>query len=244
MDNFFKSPKIIIILALGLFTIFIGISISNLDRPAIDYRGPLSLWLSTWIDLPSCVPPCWENLTPGVSNFTEAQTAFSDREDIDNFHIGVGPLAKDQKILDWYFSDKGGDGQIYSDLKGEKIASIVLSTNPHNNKTLNLEEILLKFEEPDDITVIHCLPENGPICELRLLYPEIGIAFMFRSIPTYENSEEPFLDIDVDPKAEVTEIMFFPPGKSGYIEATSNRIRDDLERVQGWNGFGKYTFSY
>ena len=244
MNNIFKSPiKLTLILAMGLMTIFIVMSISNNSNTATDYRGPLPLWISKWIDMPVCAPPCWENLTPGVSSFLEAKAAINDRADIENLYLGVGPLSKNQILLNWYFSDEGGSGEIFSDLEGEKISSIVLHTNPNRKKTLSLEGIVLKFGDPDEITVVHCLPEDRLICEIRLLYLENGLAVKFRSIPTYKNSKDPFFYINVAPNAEVTEIMLFPPSRSEYIQSTSNKIRDDLDRVSRWDGFGKYTFT-
>lgn len=229
--------KYAIWIALGLIMIFL-LSLSIL-RPLIHKTTTeiKPIWLSSWLVSPTCGPPCWENITPGDSNFSEAEAIIRRRSDVDRIYLGSGRLGEKQKVLQWYFVDSSDLGEIYSDADGKIVSTILLETGEY----MTIQDVISQFGSPDQLTLAACGTSYGPMCFPRLLYPKISLAFGFSTALIDENYNDMIYSIKVLPEDKVTMFVFSPPGIGGYAQSTKSFAEDDMNRIWDWKGYGEYS---
>jgi hypothetical protein len=222
---------------ISFLLIFALVSCSKTGTSSSTSIEELPSWLSFLEKTSICTPPCWEDIIPGESSFTNANATIRNRSDVENIYQDSGPLSKSQKKLSWHFTESGETGEIYSDLDGIKVATIII----HTKNPIPLEKIVSHFGPPDELSMSQCLPEGKLTCTTSLLYPEIGLAIRFYSFPiTKENN--PNYKINILPDLKIYEMILFSSGIDGYVQATKNKVADNLDRTWKWEGFGDYSY--
>src|SRR5689334_4396309 len=80
------------------------VSCSNVSTPpavpSVTPDRPPNWWIS-WLAQPVCKPPCWQNITPGITTFAEAVSILEQTP-------GTTITYKSKDGLDWEFSKEEG----------------------------------------------------------------------------------------------------------------------------------------
>lgn len=238
-SSFIRSHnKIMLFLAasLGLLIYIVLVSVTESSVPETGLEIPD--WLLRSLDNPMCDPPCWNNITPGKSYVDEAYDIIHSQSEIKGIYQGGGSLSDHQRILTWYYQNASDSGEIYSDLDGKYVITIILYLREY----ITLEEVISRFDTPDQLTLFTCLSEEGPACEPRLLYLDEGLAFKFTTVPMKKSGNDKGFYIAVNPEDKIMEIMFSLPGINGYVQSTKNKHLDVLDRSWRWIGYGEYSY--
>jgi|WetSurMetagenome_2_1015567.scaffolds.fasta_scaffold257975_1 hypothetical protein len=196
-------------------------------------------WLSRWLESPVCAPPCWENITPGISQFSEAEDVMLHLPEVGIPYISVGRLDFKQKTLSWSFKNSSNRGAIYSDEAGKLVLTIGIEIQNLGNP-LTIQEIIAHFGPADQISLLGCTFRDGSMCHARLLYLKTGLAIQFRASTIDENNNDQHFKINVRPENEVEQLLFSIPGIEEYVLSTNNFGVDRLDRIWDWKGYGEY----
>lgn len=168
------------------------------------------LWVETWLSNPTCEPPCWEGIIPGVTTLEEGQEIAFQLLGVENvggpyeIHNGksIGILMKgcEGNSFIMLFDNKIEDGTI---------DSISLSTSCSEDNT-TVKEVIASFGDPDYTWADRTVPS----CARNYLYLEKGML-----VTGFK--ERPFLFSPVDPEILVTSIGLYQPIEAlkTFIEA-------------------------
>jgi hypothetical protein len=184
---------------------------------------PYPGWLSNWLTAPTCQPPCWENITPGTTVFTDAVKIV---QQLPTVSISWGP-ATDQwgrQAIEWNF------GSISTATQDQVISEIRLSIP--NNAEPTLKEVFAAYGEPTHVLFTDCRDAH---CVVELIYLGKGMLLGFL-LPT-----SPFQNtVNVRSDANVGRISLFPPGASSYATTVGAYAISIKDYYTEWKGYGNY----
>jgi hypothetical protein len=198
---------------------------------------PLSAWTKKWLTHPSCQPPCWEGITPGVSTITDTLQIVRSMPGIKDLN---GPLQypnSNAQEVKWHFIDTLNEGgRAISDNEGHFLKSIALGFN----KSLTLADVLPVYGPPSKLVFSDCRGDPiGSVCTIQLIYLSSGMLLNLYLPATHER--ENTFTAKITPDTEVHTIWFFPPGLEGYNSSFFPPI-DQPDRLMNWNGYSTYTY--
>lgn len=187
-----------------------------------------------------CSPPCWQELTPGIS----------DEEAVDKFLNGL-------RQEDWPERD-------YRDIQPVGCTSIALTDQPglyvnrlvrlyvKNQRLILIEssveekitlgKIVERFGNPEYIEAIHAIGPDAHTYFLSVYYPSIGLKLDLRVSNEMLGK--------VLPEMVVNYVEYYPPGgianyfSNDYAcwvadEEIEDAIQPYLKQIQPWMGFGE-----
>jgi hypothetical protein len=191
---------------------------------------------------PACEPPCWENITPGLTTKNDALNTLSKllmvdqptTERFDTLPDGVDSLVKFT-----LYGDKNLGGSIY--FVDNKVSLIEMG----NHSGLALQRAFEIFGEPQNVYVY----KGGEYTGVTFLLPQSGVAF---SYTTWAQSRSPawaeppdWLYTEIRPNVEINFIAYFAPDQykslldSGKLTIGDTLSSDQLlNRVFLWSGYG------
>ncbi len=188
-----------------------------------------------------CTPPCWQNLTPGVST----------TDDVERFLKNLDPKKWPGRREKGYKSgcrwlrisdELGIEGNTIFDLylDNGKLTFIMSSPPalPH------LKEIVDRFGTPEYLQAVLAVGPDGQLYILEVYYPSQGLAFL---VKPNQNKDVGYIKSGM----LVDFIEYFPPGDlqsyftakySCFVgqESASSYGQDIIKKyIQPWSGFGK-----
>jgi hypothetical protein len=180
---------------------------------------------------PNCKPPCWENITPGITTKDEALATLSKID-----------IVK-QPIFDLRDTARGFSSELRFSLYDEKSSlsgsvlmmdDLVVLIDFGTKLDLTLEEAIERFGAPQSILAFH-----SNLMWVTLVDPQKGIAFGYSSAgqPDWVYSE-------IRPEVEIGEVMFFDPEHyqqildSGILSYYLLSSEETKSRLRPWNGYG------
>jgi hypothetical protein len=217
--------------------------------PAKTPQPPEALWQS-WLDNPSCRPPCWQGITPGTTSVKDAATILNRLPFTDNIQFGSLP-SEERGLLVWRWAgskdswagteDKGSGSLGFSQQAASPIVSALSLVFHH---TYHLHDIVAAYGEPTHVVpsmVSASIPHTDGqaiVYNLRLVYLSQGF---------FLQTEQSLLEPPrLGPKMALDgRVTFFEPGKAGLDTALKNFSNQpwrsaDLLPWQGYEDFESY----
>jgi hypothetical protein len=176
---------------------------------------------------PVCEPPCWENITPGITTKEDALSILSKKETIDK------PINNTNLNLPGY------DGEINFTLHKDKsqlgfmlfLNDKISAINFHYKMELTLQEAIKLFGTPQFILGIH----SGEINAITLLDPQKGVAFSY----FLKDSAS-----EIKPQDKISDVTFFDPNtyqlllNNGVFSWDQMTADEAVRNMRPWEGFG------
>jgi len=212
-----------IVLLLGLIACS-SISCKDITvTPQIATPESTRMWQLTWLDQATCRPPCWQNITPGLTGRDKALSILENMS-------GVEITYNKKDGLTWYFGTKREGGNITASAEGI-VSSIRLGST---NEDLQLNGVVAAYDFPKYVQPFDC---RDGWCATALIYPDLGM--LLEVFVTNENEDNAAPQIEILPETIVYRVYFIKPG----IEDTLNFLRSEnslLTIDMEWKGYGEY----
>jgi len=181
---------------------------------------------------PACLPPCWENITPGVTKKADALAILSKNHAIDQpiKDPNQALIGFDDAFHFTFYKDINRLGFIY--IVGDRVSMIKFENKLH----ITLQKAFELFGVPQSVIVVEHVGEFDTITWLN---PENGIVFSY--LFHLNNSFE------IRPGDEIDEVFLFDPsqyqlylnnGFFTYAEISSDEIS---KKMRLWKGYGSIT---
>ena len=215
--------NIIIFVLSGLLIVF-GVSCNVISRnasiPTATPEIPSNWWIA-WLAHPVCKPPCWQNITPGVTSRDEAASILKNTPRIVITYNNIDGLS-------WNFGTKTEEGSVI--LSEDGIISGIWIGSRSDRKLL-LKTIVASYNEPKYLKPIEC--REGE-CAIALVYPDEG---MFLTVYIkYNGKVDTSPQFEILPDSIIDRVYFIEPG----IEKFQEYFIQDYGLPMKWKGYGEY----
>jgi hypothetical protein len=180
-------------------------------------------WTTRWLTAPACQPPCWANITPGITTMEEAVKIVYQIPGVELTWLPTMDGATEaENSLQWEFGPSGY-GWVGAESGQEIVSEIHLGAG---EKQLLLGAVIAAYGNPSTVVKGSCHGGvvGGSTCIYSIVYPDLGMEL---DIGIHE-----YQKIDVQADTEVSGIYFYP--------LTGERLG---EPGVVWSGFGQYDFS-
>ena len=215
--------RIIILLVWCGLLIILGVSCesANTNTPIPSVTPEFSPnWWTPWLAQPVCKPPCWENITPGVTTLNEAVSIL---EKLPEIKITF----KSKDGIDWKFNKDEG-GTLTANQDG--IIDTIWIGSVSDRKLL-LKRIVASYNEPKYVKPHDC---REGMCVTVLVYPDFGMLLdvFVKNKGTISNPQ-----IEIVPDTIIDRVYFIERGIENF-----QKIPDfqDYDLLMEWKGYGKY----
>ena len=185
-----------------------------------------------------CKPPCWENITPGITTKKDALIRLSKIDTVDQpvIELNQSDLAgfDDEVQFTLYKDNNSSAGWVYFlDNRASLIAF-------QANLDITLEQAIELFGVPQSILAFH-----SNLMWVTFVDPQKGIAFGYSSAghPDWVYSE-------IRPEVEISEVMFFDPKQyqqildSGFLSYYLLSSEEIKNKLHSWAGYGNLDEKY
>ena len=178
-----------------------------------------------------CVVPCWQGITPGITDEMTALKIVQDSQVVEQDSIITGTNSVR------YYRTDGGSGRI--SIKDGIVYKVEIRPAP---KQLTLGEAIDAFGAPEFIYIKTNLLEFSCV-DINLLYPQKGLiiksGFCGENNIVYEN-------IEVSESMEVFNISLFEPNADIESFLIQSQLKPEIahniaQYAKPWIGFGSYT---
>jgi hypothetical protein len=178
----------------------------------------------------TCEPPCWEDISPGVTTKNDALVILSKIRAIDQPINHTQPVPGFDEEIDFtLYKDINKMGFI--DILNDRVTMIGFG---YNRMGITLQEAIKLFGMPQSILIVH----TGEIYSATFVDPQKGIEFgyYFRYNAT-----------EIMPGDEISDIAFFDPKQyqlfldTGYFSYHQMNGDETIKRMRPWKGYGSIT---
>lgn len=178
-------------------------------------------WYSSWLVEPVCKPPCWRNITPGITTIKEAISILENSPDIKIKY-------KYNDAIGWNFiqSKKGG-----GEIRGYQVG-IINSIQLGGESAISLKAIIASYGNPTYVKTYDC---RNSMCATFLIYPDLGMLVDVFVSNTGRDNENP--QIEILSEIVSNNVFFIEPGMEYFKKITSFQ---DYGSPMDWKGYGKY----
>jgi hypothetical protein len=179
-------------------------------------------WWTSWLAQPVCKPPCWQNITPGLTTRDEAAAILENTP-------GVVITYNNKDGLSWNFGTKTEEGNVI--LSEDGIVSGIWIESVSYRKLL-LKTIVVSYNEPKYVKPIDC--REGK-CVTALVYPDVGM-FLTVFVENKKITNDP-PQFEILPDTIVDRVYFMEPGIEKFQEIS---FIPDYGLLMKWKGYGEY----
>lgn len=187
----------------------------------------------------SCSPPCWGNITPGVTTRVEVKSILPEIPWVKKNTIKDYPTQDQDDSVHWDGSSKAGDyfGRVY--FTKDVVSVIEISTD---DGALNFADVIAKFGEPENIFVVTSQAERTVVAVFAL-YPTKGYVFLdYYTVLTLQPNET----VQIKPEEEI-KAVWYSDTENYFTYLTSGPIEHLRpvwmeRRLQKWNGYVGYEY--
>jgi hypothetical protein len=185
---------------------------------------------------PVCKPPCWENITPGITTKEEAARILSQLDvDQEPTELKLVNSSADSHIP---FSTRAIDGSLV--FIDDKVS--IISLSPKND--LSLQNAIEIFGKPQSVLVYR----GGEYIGVTFFKPQEGIVFRYTSwkqsrlLPWSQAPQ--WMYSEIRPEAEINFITYFDPEQPdsvldyGILSFHELSPAETLQRLYPWRGYG------
>jgi hypothetical protein len=179
-------------------------------------------WWTGWLAQPVCKPPCWQNITPGVTTMDEALSILENIPEITiTFRSGNG--------VDWVFNENKDEGGTLG-ASDEGIVDIIWLGSVSDTK-LQLEKVIASYNAPEYVKPYDC---REGMCLTALIYSDFGmfLSIFIENTGTINNPQ-----FEILPDTIIDRVYFIEPG----LDKFQSRIAfQDYDLLMAWKGYGEY----
>lgn len=194
---------------------------------------PLSEWMTKWLEDPTCQIPCWEGLTPGVTQIDDGAEILRNKPFIKTLKNPIyGPVG-DIRQISWEFENQEGSGVANSDENGEIIAWIALNTGATD---FPLKKVIASYGYPDWVS-IYCQGTDFIYkCSVELVIKDKG---MILGLLLDDKGKPGNNIIIITPESQIEKILLFANDQNRYETAFKfSEIPHAI--VYDWKGYSRY----
>ena len=196
---------------------------------------------STVITDQTCLPPCWNNITPGLTTANEAETILrnADTGDPQSVVREINTIDGWYDTIYWRWQDFSRG---YLLLQNDTVWLLSFSEN-EGRSTETLSQAIEKYGEPE--FVFSMLDTNNPRWgEIMFEYPQQGLIFSYVS-----HDEEEMYRTVLRPETPISIIVYFSPEDYQRFQATFSPPQEWTQKeILGsqypWNGYGNISDKY
>jgi len=175
---------------------------------------------------PVCTPPCWENITPGITKKTEALTILSKINSIDQPIYDPNKSSSGFDDLIRFTFDNNPDKAGFLYILDDKVVMIgfYLFLN------LSIQQAIDLLGEPQNLLGIR----SGEIYSVTLINDQKGFAY---------NSNLPDRATEINPKNKIYSLILFDPKiypmllKTGILSRDQMNTENTIKNIRPWEGF-------
>lgn len=193
---------------------------TNTPIPSVTPESAINWWTS-WLDRPVCKPPCWQNITPGVTTRDEAVSILENTPDITITYNG-------EYGVSWDFKAKTEGGDMRLSEEGT-VSSIWLGSV--SDRKLLLKTVIASYANPEYVKPYDC---REGMCITVLVYPDFGMLLdvFIKNEGTISNPQ-----IEIFPDTIIDRVYFIERGIENF-----QKIPDfqDYDLLMKWKGYGEY----
>jgi hypothetical protein len=191
-------------------------------RPTL---SPKPDWLVRWLNEPVCQPPCWENITPGKTSFTDALA-------IANTISGFEVSNLSGVTIQLNFNQYGANYFALLQSRGDaNIQEMALTTR---YTSLELGEIVDLYGFPDEMIRFSSSADQLATHWIDLLYYDLGMVITFDPLP-----DDPWNRVSLAPNIYIGTIAFYAPQLEYYFNAP-RWLGAVVSPAIKLNGYGDY----
>jgi hypothetical protein len=194
---------------------------------------PSPVWERTWLTGIPCRPPCWEGITPGQTNASEAEQLLRQLPEVDVLKQGqsVTPPPPYETIY-WSWKNNYGSGSVLSSLDTSAVFDIRLAF-PHD---FTLGEVIEAYGQPSHVLAmasrnLEKLDETDYILE---------IYWQSKGIRIEPSQQYPPHRPVIDSNLTSHSVDFFEPGAAGLEHTVEFGNPAHLKFLTPWKGFVDY----
>jgi len=189
-------------------------------------------------DNPICPPPCWQNITPGITTKKDAlnilsKISFVDQPVIDMSTSSMG--FEDQIRFSAYTgSQRHAAGSIF--ISGDRVVVIAFETHLGT-----MQKAIDLFGDPEYILVV----QTGFFDEVTLLNTSKGISFAYKLF-----GYESLAASGIEPNTEIDYVIFYDPNQfqailnSKILSAYTLDSDGTKKFLRPWTGYGSFKEKY
>lgn len=190
---------------------------------------------------PTCEPPCWMNITPGVTLKRDALVILSKIDVVDQPIVDLNRSTIKGFTDELRFSfhnDNNFTGWIY--ILGDQV-SMIGFVIPTSYSGVKLEHAIELFGTPQNILLI----QTGHFDQITLLNAKRGIDFGYKLF-----GSESLDSSKIDPNVKIREIYFFDPNRyrqvlNSGVMSTYILSGDEIKNnMHPWSGYGSFKDKY
>ncbi len=183
-------------------------------------------WVKNWIEEPTCTPPCWEGITPGITSMNEANILLTKIPD-GNIH-SINYQTKNGVSTSWGIGNYSISGTIWADNPDDKVNKIVVNLK-YNRIYLN--DTISILGNPDFLHLDNCSQvEFTKYCELSLVYIKMG---MYVNFTVYPKTIDNIVHVKINPNTIMRDFIYVPIENLKFVNDKHNKY---------WNGYGVYEY--
>ena len=194
---------------------------------------------SNILETSACDPPCWRGINPGTSSVNEVIAQLELMSEVKDFRAGSLYTDGELDTVTWEFNSGIAECLGRSSVSEEVVSIIEI----YACNAITLGEVVAKFGEPDQVSVIASSFEIRWL-SIGLLYPERGLAVVAIDEGRWPLDKPGRISED----QRVSHIYFFDPGLYEDLLRRDSFLRvgacedDILSSLQPWRGFGEVAF--
>jgi hypothetical protein len=206
----------------GLLT-SLGVSCQSANKAiASAVPGSSINWWAVWLAQPVCMPPCWQNITPGVTTVDEAVSILDNTPEI-------RIAAKSDKGVNWAFNQNENEGGTLGISQDGIVRMIWLGSM--SDQKLFVKTIFASYNYPEYVKPYDC---REGMCSTALVYSDLGLLLnVFIENTGKTNNPQ----IEILPDTVVNRVYFIEPGIENFRNLFEIQENDLL---MDWKGFGTY----
>lgn len=205
--------------------------LSSCGRSPSDVKQPIEPWIAKWLDNPTCQPPCWENLIPGLTSITDTISTLGAISDVTDFRGPVTGLG-DELDIAWKFKASQSSGLAVSN-NGEIVTQVILSLDI--KQQLFVDNVVSTYGYPSHVRVLET-SERLSYYDVELIYLEMGML-----LGLYLSSMNDQM-VEVLPTAKVHLIRLFPPGLTSFASIVNVSDSLIIKSLSDWEGYTLYPY--
>lgn len=206
-----------------LITLGASCQISNTSRPVPTETPEISSnWWTTWLAHPVCKPPCWQNITPGLTTMEEAVSILENSPEIKI-------KFQDKYGIDWRFNQNKDEGGVITTTPDGIVYTIRIGSV--SERKLFVKTIVASYGHPEYVKPYDC---REGMCATILVYPDVGI---FLDVFIKNTGTISIPQIEIRPDTPVYRVYFFEQGIENFQRIPTFQ---NYELLMEWKGYGEY----
>jgi hypothetical protein len=227
-QSYDRREKILhsIFLVIILFTLSGCQTLSFIKTPT---QEPFALWVTDLLINPVCQLPCWENITPGKTSWSDAYQIVKSRGDVTSIREpNVWDPMNSSYDFTWEFANQHGDGWISSDDSGKNVGFIDLKFSSNH---LELNDLIEIYGAPDKLFIItEFVNISTDIFRIYLFYNDFATRYT-----TGYSSKNGILELT--PQLIIYDVHL--SSREDHIRNLQNFANNYEKYLVDWEGYGE-----